>query len=189
MSRSRAKLSGVPAVHHLYSTTAGAQRCFGSLEQEKFSEFLGAAAAFAGVQIITVRLRSNHFHILARIQEGRREPLSTEDYLARLSALYPDPLGQFGVSRQDLTQDRPQDWPLKKRLVERMNDMSRFMQDFLQRFTVWFNTRHDRQGVLWASRFGSRLIEDTPALLHILDHHIQLNETPPGYPRDPKDGR
>ena len=189
MSYRRLKLAGVTAVYHLFSHMTGGLRKLDKVDREKFVEFMGPAAAFAGIQLITYSVMKNHFHILVRVHDRAAKPLTPDEFIARLNSRYNDPWTRLGVSREDWVQDRPQDQRIKERLLLRMNDISRFMQELKQRFTCWYNKQHKRQGTLWARRFGSTLIEDTPSHLRIVAAYIDLNAVRAGYVPDPKDYR
>ena len=74
-------------------------------------------------------------------------------------------------------------------MVERMGDVSAFMKEFKQRFSRWYNKHNGRFGTLWAERFTSVLVEDSPAALRTVAAYIDLNPVRAGLVEDPKDYR
>ena len=70
-----------------------------------------------------------------------------------------------------------------------MGDLSVFMKELKQRFTIWYNATHDRYGTLWAQRFKSVLVQDTPGVLQLVAGYIDLNAVRAGIVQDPKDYR
>jgi len=61
------------------------------------------------------------------------------------------------------------------------------MKEFKQRFSRWFNRQSDRFGTLWAERFSSTLVEDSPQALQTVASYIDLNPVRAGLVSDPKD--
>ena len=69
---------------------------------------------------------------------------------------------------------------LRARYLARMWDLSEFMKTLKQKFTLWFNRKHDRIGVLWESRFKSVVVEgDWNSLLKVAAY-IDLNSVRAG---------
>jgi len=64
-----------------------------------------------------------------------------------------------------------------------------FMKEFKQRFSRWYNRRTERFGTLWAERFKSVLVEDSPRALRTVAAYIDLNPVRAGIVGDPKDYR
>lgn len=54
------------------------------------------------------------------------------------------------------------------------NGISMFMSNVLNSYTKYFNTKHERKGPLWETRFKSVLVENDDYLLH-LTRYIHLN--------------
>jgi len=54
------------------------------------------------------------------------------------------------------------------------NGISKFMSLILHSYTKYFNSRNDRKGTLWESRFGNTLVKSDQQLLH-LTRYIHLN--------------
>jgi hypothetical protein len=69
-----------------------------------------------------------------------------------------------------------------------MHDLSQFMQGFLQRFSLWFNSKHERSGHLWENRFKSVIVEDGVAA-RTMAAYIDLNPVRAGMVGDPAEYR
>jgi hypothetical protein len=78
---------------------------------------------------------------------------------------------------------------IRQTLLGRMGDVSVFMKEFKQRFSRWYNRRTERFGTLWAERFKSVLVEDSPGALRTVAAYIDLNPVRAGIVGDPKDYR
>jgi hypothetical protein len=153
---------------------------------------LEKTAAFCGVQVLAYVFLSNHFHLLVRVPElDARNALSEEAVLGRVGALY------GANARKELQaalrSDTLTDVKLAKSQVERfrglMCDLSQFMKLYKMRFTRWYNAVHGRFGTLWAERFRSLVVEDTPRAIQALAAYIDLNPVRAGLCDDPKDYR
>ena len=78
---------------------------------------------------------------------------------------------------------------LRARYLKRMWDLSEFMKTLKQKFTLWFNRKHERVGVLWESRFKSIVVEGHWNSLLKVAAYIDLNAVRAGMVEDPKDYR
>jgi hypothetical protein len=77
---------------------------------------------------------------------------------------------------------------IHERFTWRMHDLSQFMQGFLQRFSLWFNSKHERSGHLWEDRFKSVIVEDGVAA-RTMAAYIDLNPVRAGMVADPAEYR
>ena len=183
MRKGRIKVEG--AVYHCVSRTVGGQFLLGAPEQRKLVDLLFPLARFCGVEVITYCMMSNHFHLLLRIPTQGQ--LSDQTLLQRAEAFY----GRDGLlpslAREDLRQSGSISNHLRQTLSSRMGDVSAFMKEFKQRFSRWFNRQSDRFGTLWAERFSSTLVEDSPQALQTVASYIDLNPVRAGLVSDPKD--
>jgi REP element-mobilizing transposase RayT len=163
----------------------GGQFLLGAPEQRKLVDLLFPLARFCGVEVITYCMMSNHFHLLLRIPTQGH--LSDQTLLQRAEAFY----GRDGLlpslAREDLRQSGSISNHLRQTLSSRMGDVSAFMKEFKQRFSRWFNRQSDRFGTLWAERFSSTLVEDSPQALQTVASYIDLNPVRAGLVSDPKD--
>ncbi|MCW5557246.1 MAG: transposase [Verrucomicrobiae bacterium] len=179
-----------PAVYHCISRVVGAQFLLDDLAKEKLSEILLKLAKFCGIQIITYCFLSNHFHLLIRVPPlHARQDIPDAELLRRLEDFY----GKKGVltvlAREGIEKRGGIDADLRQSLLERMGEVSAFMKEFKQRFSRWYNRQHGRFGTLWAERFKSLLVEDTPGTVRTLAAYIDLNPVRAGLVSDPKDYR
>jgi hypothetical protein len=122
--------------------------------------------------------------------------LSDAELLRRLRAIYNE--AAVGVVAKELAELRQQvrdglaDESLVRELHERftyrMHDLGEFMKTLLLRFSRWFNTRYERTGALWESRFKSVLVEDGLAA-RTMAAYIDLNPVRAGMVSDPAEYR
>ena len=187
MRMARIKVTGAAAVYHCISRVVGGQMLLTDSGKEKLVQILGKLADFCGIEVITYCMMSNHFHVLVRVPV--RVELTDAELLERMSAFY----GKKGVlttlARESLEKHGKIDAHLRKSMVERMGDVSAFMKEFKQRFSRWYNQHNDRFGTLWAERFTSVLVEDSPSALRTVAAYIDLNPVRAGLVEDPKDYR
>ncbi|PTX96373.1 transposase [Opitutus sp. ER46] len=73
MRRARIKVNSErePGVYHLISRTVNGEWMFGTTAKEILRRQLWQVADFAGVEILTYAIMSNHFHLLERAKGDR----------------------------------------------------------------------------------------------------------------------
>src|SRR2546421_2697761 len=161
----RLKAEG-PSFYHCLSRVVERRFIFqssghGSLEAEKFLTLMRRLEAFSGVNVLTFVLMSNHFHLLCQVPAPR--VLKELELLERIEA-------GFGPARRQALQEElrrlaqqpdaaSQIQGLLAPYRRRMYDISIFLKELKGGFAQWYNRRHERQGVLWAERFKSVLVE------------------------------
>jgi hypothetical protein len=183
----RIKLAGETAVYHCISRVVGRQKLLDGLGKEKLVEILGRLSAFCDLEVLTYCMMSNHFHVLVRVPPPPE--LSDEALLEKLSAFYGE-TGILTVLARESLRDRGRiDADIRESVVSRMGDVSAFMKEFKQRFSRWYNRQTGRFGTLWAERFTSVLVENSPETLRIVAAYIDLNPVRAGLVQDPKDYR
>lgn len=64
--------------------------------------------------------------------------------------------------------------------------ISKYIAKVLNSYSKYFNTKHQRTGPLWASRFKSVLVDKDEQLLH-LTRYIHLNPASAGLVKNPRD--
>jgi len=187
MRMARIKASGRGAVYHCISRVVGGQFLLDDLGKEMLTKILLKLSSFCGLEVITYCMMGNHFHLLVRVPE--RFELSDAQLLERLEGLY----GKKGIvtvlARQSIEKRGSMDPILRQSLLERMGDVSAFMKEFKQRFSRWYNRHNGRFGTLWAERFKSVLVEDSPGAVRTVAAYIDLNPVRAGLVQDPKDYR
>ncbi|MFO1458397.1 MAG: transposase [Verrucomicrobiota bacterium] len=175
------------AVYHCISRVAGGQFLLEDLGKEILSRLLPKLAEFCGIEVITYCMMTNHFHLLVRVPP--RRDVSDAELLQRLEAFY----GRRGVfptlAREGIETRGGIDPVLRQSLLKRMGDVSTFMKEFKQRFSRWYNRHTGRFGTLWAERFKSVLVEDTPGAVRLVAAYIDLNPVRAGLVKDPKEYR
>jgi len=171
--------------------TVNGARLFDDREKEMLRKMIWQAADFSGVEVLTYCILSNHFHVLVRVPE--RDSLSDGELLRRYSVLYPQPTkyqeASVRVLEQLLASGGDEAEVVRQRLLMRMGDVSEFMKTLKQRFSIWFNSTHQRYGTLWAERFKSVLVEGRGNPLQTMAAYIDLNPVRAGLVQDPKDYR
>jgi hypothetical protein len=179
----RLKLTSRSAVYHCISRVVGAERLLDDPAREILCSMLRKQARFTGLQVVTHCVLSNHFHILLRVPLP--VPLSDPELIARATALYgtKSPFVKLLEDQHQAAGVLPTD--LREGLLSRMGDISMFMKELKQRFSRWFNHQHDRFGTLWAERFKSLLVEDSPAAVEAVAVYVDLNPVRAAMTDDP----
>lgn len=188
MRTARIKLKHDAAVYHVIGRVVGGQFLLGEVEKEKLRLMIREHARFAGVEIITHCVMSSHFHILVRVPELKDVP--DAELVRRVGAYYKKSSPYRKLIEQTFREyggKLPRD--LREGLLCRMGDISFYMKELKQRYTKWFNKQHGRFGTLWAERFKSLLVEDSPAVVAKVAAYIDLNPVRAGLVEDPKDYR
>ncbi|MCH7229212.1 transposase, partial [Haloferula sp. A504] len=58
--------------YHVMSRTAGGEMLFGDVEKEAFCRIMRRLERFAGVEVLTYAVMSNHFHLLVRVPDREK---------------------------------------------------------------------------------------------------------------------
>ena len=180
MGEIRIKRKDGPAVYHVTSRVIQKRRLLAEGQREVWVAALRRAAEFSGVEVITYCVLETHFHILVRIDPAVRQ-CDDATLVRRYRALYGASRAQWsGLNADELAHALEKGEPevaeeLRERLRRRMGDISEFMRTLRQRYTRWFNLAHGTAGTLWAERFGSVLVQDTPWLVGLIAAYIDLN--------------
>lgn len=175
------------AVFHCISRVVGGEFLLDDLGKEQLARLLLKLAAFCGIELITYCMMGNHFHLLIRVPS--RQELSDAELLQRLEDFYGKRGALTVLAREGIESRDGIDAVLRQSLLERMGDVSAFMKEFKQRFSRWYNRQSGRFGTLWAERFKSVLVEDTPGAVRMVAAYIDLNPVRAGLVQDPKDHR
>ena len=184
------------AIYHCVSRIVDKQFLFGEVEKRYFYQWMRRLEAFAGVQVVTYCLMSNHFHLLVRVpRKESQAPLDEGRLRELLPLLYHG--RQLLEIRQELdrasaaAESGDDSWlrAMLTRFERRRHDLSSFLKDLKQRFTQWYNGRQQRTGTLWESRFKSVLVQDGEAALLTMAAYIDLNPVRAGVCPAPEDYR
>jgi putative transposase len=187
MRKARIKVANLVAVYHCISRIVGEEYLLDDPCKETFRCYMWQQAEFAGLQILTYCLMTNHVHILVRVPAPKE--VSDSELLERVQALYGPEARETLRLREDLERGGRIPRKIRERLLRRMGDVSAFMKELKQRFSRWYNEGHDRFGTLWAERFKSVLVEDNSEALRTVAAYIDLNSMRAGLAGDPKDYR
>ena len=167
-------------------------------DKEQFRIHMRMMENFSGCRVLAYCVMSNHFHLLLEVTPRPSGPLSDEELLKRLGALYPKAFvatvaKELADARQLVVQGQAVNGEayvqrIHERFTYRMHDLSEFMKTLLQRFTRWHNKRAKRCGNLWEETFKSVVVEDGLASRTIAAY-IDLNPVRAGIAQDPADYR
>ena len=173
------------------SRTVGNAFLFKDREKEVLRKMIRQVADFCGVEVLTYRIMSNHFHVLIRVPCV--DSVCDTELLRRFKVLYPKPtkyqVASFAEIERLLLAGGEGATEVRQRLLARMGDLSEFMKTVKQRFSVWYNRNNGRYGTLWADRFKSVLVEGHGNPLQTMAAYIDLNSVRAGLVEDPKDYR
>ena len=190
--RKRFLIDGEPAVYHVVSRTACEAFLFSDCEKEAFRRALRKQAAFAGVEVLTYCVMSNHFHLLVRVSPI--DSLPDDELIARYAAYYGDskvPQSTYSVAelKEILAKGGREADVARQRILARMGHLPSFMRELKQRFSIWYNHNHDNRGTIWSARYKNLLVEDSPESLTKVAAYIDLNPVRAEIVDDPKDYR
>ena len=173
--------------YHCISRVVDRNFVFHEHERDVFRKTLRQVEAFSGVRVLTWTILSNHFHLLLEIPPRPTEPLTDADILDRCRELY-SPEQMIPIEWEFEEAQRQGGVILERlraRFVKRMFDLSEFMKTLKQKFTLWFNRKHKRVGVLWEARFKSVIVEGHWNSLLKVAAYIDLNAVRAGMVDDP----
>ena len=177
--------------YHCVSRVVDRRFVFGAHERDVFRKIMRQVEAFSGVRVLTWTILSNHFHVLLEVPPRPAGEVADDEILDRCRALY-SRRAMIGIEwewseARRLGGEALSKW--RERYLRRMWDLSEFMKTLKQKFTLWFNRKHGRVGVLWESRFRSVIVEGHWGTLMKVAAYIDLNAVRAGLAADPKDYR
>jgi hypothetical protein len=188
----RIKFPDQSSVHHVIVRCTAGDFLLSESDKEMLRKQLEKTAAFCGLQVLAYVFLANHFHLLVRVPElVSRLALPLDEVLGRVGTLYG--ANTRKELQSALESDVTTDAKMAREQVERyrslMCDLSQFMKLYKMRFTRWYNATHGRFGTLWAERFRSLVVENSPQAIQALAAYIDLNPVRAGLCDDPKDYR
>lgn len=191
-NRRRLLLTDRPTIYHVMSRTAFQQLRFGDEEKDVFTRMIFHQAAFSGIDVLGFCVMGNHVHLLIRVPPI--ESLPDEVLLERYCGYYGSettPRSTFSPEelRAILAENGARAESARQRIIARMGDLPAFMRELKQRFTIWYNHKHDNAGTIWAARYKSVLVEDSPVSLTRVAAYLDLNPVRAGLVKDPRDYR
>lgn len=185
-----------PVIYHCIVRVVDRRFAFGKEEKEQFRTYMRMYENFSGCRVLSYCVMCNHVHLLLEVPPLQEGGLSDEALLKRLKAIYPkayvatvakelaDARGKIaaGLGGERLAAE------VHARFSYRMHDLGEFMKVLLMRFSRWFNTKHERCGALWESRYKSVLVQEGIAA-QTMAAYIDLNPLRAGMVEDPADYR
>jgi REP element-mobilizing transposase RayT len=190
--------AGKPVIYHCISRVVDRRFAFGPDEKEKLRTFMRMYENFSGNRVLSYCFMCNHIHLLVEITPAQSGGLADEELLRRVGCIRSE--AQVAMLAKELAEARKtvaagvvKDAAsyvaaIHERFTWRMHDLSQFMQGFLQRFSLWFNSKHERSGHLWEDRFKSVIVEDGVAA-RTMAAYIDLNPVRAGMVADPAEYR
>lgn len=150
--------------------------------------------AFLEVRVLTFCVMSNHFHLLVEIPDpGDVSQLDAASLRRRLPLLYQGAALSDALAELDRAEQNSESatgsstWldSIIARYQARMGDLSTFFKELKWRFSIWYNSHHQRVGTLWEDRFRSVLVEGDEHALMTIAAYIELNPVRAGLVDDP----
>jgi REP element-mobilizing transposase RayT len=180
------------SVYHVISRTAYQSFVLGDPAKEVFTRLLFQQARFAGIDVLAYCIMSNHIHLLLRVSPI--DTLPDEVLLERYRQYYGSekvPQSTYPVEelQQILQAGGNRADTARQRILARMGDLPAFMRELKQRFTIWYNHKHNNQGTIWAARYKSLLVENSPESLTRVAAYLDLNPVRAKLVDDPRDYR
>jgi REP element-mobilizing transposase RayT len=133
MRKARIKVAHLTAVYHCISRIVGEEYLLDDGCKETFRSYMWQQADFAGLQILTYCLMTNHIHILLRVLAPSE--ISDTELIERVQALYGPEARETLRLREDLERRGKIPRKTRERLLKRMGDVSAFMKELKQRFS------------------------------------------------------
>lgn len=188
MRSPRLKPKDSSAVFHCMSRIVGGAPLLRDVEKEHFGKQMWLLADFCGIEIITHTEMDNHFHLVLRTPDPS-QPVADQEVRRRLAGLYGPKHPLVARADEELQGLGHISEAFRKQLLARMGDVSMYLKELKQRMTRYYNRKHDRYGTIWAERFTSVLVEDTPECVQKVAAYVDLNAVRAGLVKDPKDYR
>jgi REP element-mobilizing transposase RayT len=168
--------------YHLMNRVSGEPGYFPfkDVEKEKFFTLALKLARFYSLEILSVVVMSNHYHIVCA---APADAPSREEVVKHWQAFH-------GKLRGDTLEPNWDSEDVVRKFAIRMRDISCFIKDLQQRFTCWFNRTRPtrRRGSLWADRFKDTILEKDTALWDCLVY-VEMNPVRAGLVESPEDYR
>jgi REP element-mobilizing transposase RayT len=187
-----------PAIYHCIARVVDRRFAFEADDKEQFRIYMRMMENFSGCRVLAYCIMCNHFHILLEVPPRTKVPLTDEELLKRVGALYSKAfvatvVKELKDARELVAQGMAADGEayvqrIHERFTYRMHDLSEFMKTLLQRFTRWHNIRTKRRGNLWEETFKSVVVEDGLAS-KTMAAYIDLNPVRAGMVSDPAEYR
>ena len=187
-----------PAIYHCIARVVDQRFAFGPDDKEQFRIYMRMMENFSGCRVLAYCVMCNHFHLLLEVPPKPKAPLTDQQLLKRLGALYSKAFvatvaKELAEARQVVEQGRARDGEayvqrIHERFTYRMHDLSEYMKTLLQRFTRWHNQRTKRRGNLWEETFKSVVVEDGLAS-KTMAAYIDLNPVRAGMVEEPAEYR
>ena len=173
---------------HVTSRTLQQAFLFGAEEKAALVELSRRWAAFSGISVVTHCMMDNHFHLLLWVpeKEGCRAGLTHEEILWRLGEVWSkEKVAKWEAFYQANGEESQKE--MDGVMAGRMYDLPEFMRVLKHGFTLWFNRKHERKGLLWEGRYRSVVVEGNPLALLSVAAYIDLNPVRAGMCEDPMD--
>ncbi len=185
---------GESGCYHCYGRCVNKERWLGDEEaKDRFVAELRRVAAFCGVEVLTFCVMSNHYHILVRV-DPKAKAVGDAELVRRFRALYGEDkcpyinlnAAEIAAVLKSKLKDAEE---VRDHLRGRMGVLAGFMKTLKQRYSVWYNGERGRVGTLWAERYKSCVVQDSPHVLRVVGAYIELNPVRAGLAERAEDYR
>ena len=163
-------------IYHVICRTN--QKIFFFTDEEKgiLWTLICRAADFGGVEILTYCVMDNHLHLLIHIPEKRYVP--DDELVGRIRMLYSPEKSAKVLDKWRKLEEEGCSTLLeieREKYRKRTYNLSDFVKTFKEDYTESFNRRFNQIGTVWAGRYKSILVSDTPGLSLLIALYIDLN--------------
>ena len=188
-NRSRRLVHNESAVYHVVNKCALSSMILDDHGKGMFVKMMWKQAAFAGVEVLSYCVMTNHFHVLVRVPEPHE--ICDKELLRRYRVLYGSNV-PFSAAHSDVLETMLEEGgeeadELRKRLIARMHNLPSFVSELKQRFSIWYNKNRKNSGTVWAERFRSIIVEDAPEYTAPVAAYIDLNPVRAQIVEDPSE--
>lgn len=169
--------------YHVVSRCVRRTFLFGVVDNKDFShrrdaivERLCELATLFCIDIAAYAIMSNHYHLVVRIQKQRALSLSTQDVIARWSALFSLPYLAKRLANNEEMSDAEHFEAIRQIELrrERLYDLSWFMRCLNEPIARMANLEDGCTGRFWEGRFKSQALLDERAELQAMAY-VDLN--------------
>lgn len=189
------------AVYHLTAKTLNEKPMFDEVDLDHLRQIFFRTAKFANIRVFTYCFLPERLHALIEVPPAKDKlRYRDEELIQRYAELIGEPANpeqpefrkNYLKMRVKQVKDRFRESPqsaatARATILGQMHDLSCFGKLALQKITIWYNTRHERNGPLWSTRFRSELLDRESPEFETRATYIDLQPVQRGLVEDPAD--